>query len=120
MLGTPEPVYPILARKLTEVMTFPLPATSDGTLSLDALDGIRERLSWADVLMIGPGLSQNLETQQLIFKLLLEYRGKVLVDADGLNAIAANGISQAPFRTRAIYINAACWRILASYRIASD
>jgi len=93
-LGTPEPVYPILARKLTEVMTFPLPATSDGTLSLDALEGIRERLSWADVLMIGPGLSQNLETQQLILKLLLEYRGKVLVDADGLNAIAANGISR--------------------------
>ena len=94
MLGTPEPVYPILARKLTEVMTFPLPATSDGTLSLDAFDGILEKLSWADVLVIGPGLSQNLETQKLIFKLLLEYRGKVLVDADGLNAIAANGISK--------------------------
>jgi NAD(P)H-hydrate epimerase len=94
VLGTPEPVYPILARKLTEVMAFPLPATSDGTLSLDALDGIRDRFSWADVLMIGPGLSRNLETQQLIFKLLLEYRGKVLVDADGLNAIAANGISK--------------------------
>lgn len=94
VLGIPEPVYSILARKLTEVMTFPLPATSDGTLSLDALDGIRERLSWADVLMIGPGLSQNLETQQLILKLLLEYRGKVLVDADGLNAIATNGISK--------------------------
>jgi NAD(P)H-hydrate epimerase len=94
VLGIPEPVYPILARKLTEVMTFPLPATSDGTLSLAALGGIRTKLSWADVLMIGPGLSRNPETQQLIFKLLLEYRGKVLVDADGLNAIAANGISK--------------------------
>ena len=97
VLGTPEPVYPILARKLTEVMTFPLPATSDGTLSLAALDGIHEKLSWADVLVIGPGLSQNPETQQLILKLLLEHRGKILVDADGLNAIAANGISK--FRT---------------------
>jgi NAD(P)H-hydrate epimerase len=94
VLGIPEPVYPILARKLTEVMTFPLPATGDGTLSLDALNGIRAKLSWADVLMLGPGLSQNLETQQLILKLLLEYRGKVLVDADGLNAIAAHGISK--------------------------
>jgi ADP-dependent NAD(P)H-hydrate dehydratase / NAD(P)H-hydrate epimerase len=75
-------------------MTFPLPATSDGTLSLNALDGIREKLSWADVLIIGPGLSQNLETQQLILKLLLEYRGKVLIDADGLNALAAIGISK--------------------------
>ena len=94
MLGTPEPVYPILARKLTEVMAFPLPATSDGTLSLDALNRIREKFTWADVLVIGPGLSQNLETQQLILNLLLEYHGKMLVDADGLNAIAANGISK--------------------------
>jgi hydroxyethylthiazole kinase-like uncharacterized protein yjeF len=94
VLGTPEPVYPILARKLTEVMTFPLPSTQDGTLSIEALNGIRERLSWADVLMIGPGLSRNPETQQLILKLLLEYRGKVLIDADGLNAVAANGISK--------------------------
>jgi ADP-dependent NAD(P)H-hydrate dehydratase / NAD(P)H-hydrate epimerase len=94
ILGTPEPVYPILAKKLTEVMTFPLPATNEGTLSLLALDEIRSKLSWADVFMIGPGLSQNLETQQLIFKILLEYRGKVLIDADGLNAVAANGISK--------------------------
>ncbi len=103
VLGTPEPVYPILARKLTEVMAFPLPATSDGTLRLDALDGIRDRFSWADVLIIGPGLSRNLETQELIFKLLLEYRGKVLVDADGLNAIAANGISSSDPHMRSLY-----------------
>jgi len=75
-------------------MVFPLPATSAGTLSLAALDTIRERLSWADVLMIGPGLSQNPETQQLILKILLEYRGKVLIDADGLNALAIHGISK--------------------------
>jgi NAD(P)H-hydrate epimerase len=93
ILGTPESVYPILARKLTETMVFPLPATSAGTLSLAALDIIRERLSWADVLVIGPGLSQNPETQQLILKILHEYRGKILIDADGLNALAVYGIS---------------------------
>jgi NAD(P)H-hydrate epimerase len=92
VLGTPEPVYPILARKLTETMVFPLPATSAGTLGLAALDIIRERISWADVLVIGPGLSLNLETQQLILKILLEYRGKTLIDADGLNALAVDGI----------------------------
>jgi hydroxyethylthiazole kinase-like uncharacterized protein yjeF len=94
VLGTPESVYPILARKLTETMVFPLPATSAGTLSLAALGAIGERLSWADVLVIGPGLSQNPETQQLIFKILLEYHGKILIDADGLNALAVHGISK--------------------------
>jgi len=94
VLGTPESVYPILARKLTETMVLPLPATSDGTLSLTALDPIREKLSWADVLVIGPGLSQNPETQKLILKILLEYCGKILIDADGLNALAVHGISK--------------------------
>jgi NAD(P)H-hydrate epimerase len=97
VLGTPEPVYPILARKLTEVMVFPLPATSDGTLGLASLDAMRKNLDWADVLVIGPGLSQNIETQQLILRLLREYKGKVLVDADGLNAIGAHGISKLRF-----------------------
>jgi NAD(P)H-hydrate epimerase len=97
VLGTPEPVYSILARKLTEVMVFPLPATSDGTLGITSLDDIRKKLDWADVLVIGPGLSQNIETQQLILKLLLEYSGKVLVDADGLNAVGAHGISKLRF-----------------------
>jgi NAD(P)H-hydrate epimerase len=94
ILGTPESVYSIIARKLTEVMVFPLPATSDGSLSLTALDAIREKLAWADVLVIGPGLSQNAETQQVVIKVLKEYCGKVLVDADGLNAIAMYGISK--------------------------
>jgi ADP-dependent NAD(P)H-hydrate dehydratase / NAD(P)H-hydrate epimerase len=94
VLGTPENVYPILARKMTEVMTFPLPATGEGTLSLASLDGIMAKLEWADVLLLGPGLSQNHETQQLIMKLLIEYRGKILIDADGLNAVAALGISK--------------------------
>jgi ADP-dependent NAD(P)H-hydrate dehydratase / NAD(P)H-hydrate epimerase len=94
VLGTPEPIYPILARKLTETMVLPLPATSAGTLSLTALDTIREKFSWADILVIGPGLSLNSETQQLILKILLEYRGKILIDADGLNALAVHGISK--------------------------
>ena len=92
VLGTPESVYPILARKLTETMVFPLPATSEGTLSLASLDIILEKLLWADVLVIGPGLSLNSETQQLILKILLEYHGKTLIDADGLNALAIHGI----------------------------
>jgi ADP-dependent NAD(P)H-hydrate dehydratase / NAD(P)H-hydrate epimerase len=94
VLGTPEPMYPILARKLTETMVFPLPATNSGTLSLAALDKIREKLLWADVLVAGPGLSLNSETQQLLLKVLLEYRGRILIDADGLNALAAHGLSQ--------------------------
>jgi NAD(P)H-hydrate epimerase len=90
VLGTPETVYPILAKKLTEVMTQPLPATKDGTLHSDSLETILKKASWADVVLLGPGLGQHPETQKLIVQFLSRYNGKVVLDADGLNALAAS------------------------------
>ena len=94
VLGTPEPVYQILAKKLTEVMVYPLPATDEGTLSLKAFDVMSDKLDWADVLVVGPGLSQNQETQNLVMKILMSTNKKVLIDADGLNALSSFGASK--------------------------
>lgn len=88
VLGTPESVYPILAKKLTEPIVIPLPATSEGTVSKAGYDVILERANWSDVFVIGPGLSQNPETQELICELVAHYSGNIIIDADGLNAIA--------------------------------
>ena len=44
ILGTPASVYPILARKLTEVMVEPLPDTSTGTLSQKAFEIISKKI----------------------------------------------------------------------------
>ena len=92
VLGTPETVYPILARKLTEVIVTPLPSTPDGSLGLQAYEAIRERLAWADIVVVGPGLSQQAETRKLVMRVLTEYRGDMLLDADGLNAVAREGV----------------------------
>ena len=94
LLGTPETVYPILAKKLTEPIVSPLPSTTEGTLSLNALSAIREKMKWADVVMIGPGLSQNPETQSLIQQIVHNFTGKMLLDADGLNALASVGMAK--------------------------
>ncbi len=91
LLGTPESVYPVLARKMNEVMVLPLPSTGEGTLSKKAMGKIGEKLSWADVVIIGPGLSQNSETQSLIQEVIAGYSGRVVLDADGLNAMALAG-----------------------------
>lgn len=93
LLAVPEAVYPTMARKLTEVMVMPLPATEEGTLSEKCFDVLVPKLSWADVIAIGPGLSQNPETQAVVLRVLREYSGRILVDADGLNAIAFAGTS---------------------------
>ncbi|HEY4612800.1 MAG TPA: NAD(P)H-hydrate dehydratase, partial [Bacteroidota bacterium] len=93
MLGTPESVYPVLARKLTEAIVVPLPSTPEGSVSAQAMPLIREKMKWADVVIVGPGLSQHSETQKLVHQLLRENTGKMLVDADGLNALATVGLS---------------------------
>jgi NAD(P)H-hydrate epimerase len=91
VLGTPQTVYPILAKKLSETIVVPLPSTHEGSLSLAGRQPIEDRMRWADVTVIGPGLSQNAETMDLVVKLLSGGKGRILIDADGLNAVAAAG-----------------------------
>jgi hydroxyethylthiazole kinase-like uncharacterized protein yjeF len=86
VLGIPEGINSILEEKLTEVMTRPLPQTSEGTLSLKAEKVIYQLLPWADVLAIGPGLSTQPETKELIRKIVGKIRIPHVIDADGLNA----------------------------------
>jgi NAD(P)H-hydrate epimerase len=92
LLGVPEAVYPTMARKLKEVMVMPLPSTEEGSLSDKSFEVLRPKLDWADVVAIGPGLSLHPQTQSVVLRILKEYSGRILLDADGLNAVAAAGL----------------------------
>jgi NAD(P)H-hydrate epimerase len=81
-----------MMRKLTEVMVMPLPSTDEGTLSEESYDILQPKLEWADVVIVGPGLSRNAQTQSVVRKILKEYSGRILLDADGLYAAAAAGL----------------------------
>lgn len=93
LLGTPDAVYPILARKLTEPIVFPVPSTAEGTVALSALEIISEKIRWADVVVLGPGLSLNRETQVLLRELIIHATGKLVLDADALAAVTSVGLS---------------------------
>ncbi len=86
-LGVPQKIYSIVARRQAEVMTRPFPSTKQGSLAFKALRPIRQFLKSQTVLAIGPGLSQNRETQQLIRKLISGAKIPMVIDADGLNAL---------------------------------
>jgi hydroxyethylthiazole kinase-like uncharacterized protein yjeF len=92
ILGTPESVYPILGRRLTETIVTPLPSTAEGSVAKSARKMIDEKLAWADVVVIGPGLSTNAETQDLLVSILREYGGKLVIDADALRAAGRIGM----------------------------
>ncbi|MDI6783599.1 MAG: NAD(P)H-hydrate epimerase, partial [bacterium] len=65
-LGIPQSLNEIMEVKLTEVMTLPLPETGQRSLALAAEPAIIEFAKKATVLAIGPGLSLNDETKQLV------------------------------------------------------
>jgi NAD(P)H-hydrate epimerase len=89
-LGIPESLNPIMERKLTEVMTLPLPETKEASLSVRALTKIKNFLHKADAIAIGPGLSQNVSTKQLVKRLVRVLRRPFVLDANGINAFADN------------------------------
>lgn len=89
-LGTPEEMQPVAAVKLTEVMTFPLPQTPEGTLSRQALPAIKALLERADVLALGPGLTNQPETAEVVRSLLENVNIPCVLDADGLNAFVGH------------------------------
>lgn len=89
-LGIPKSLNAILARRLTEVMTKVLPETKAQSLSLKAFSQIKKFSEKADVIAIGPGLSQNRETQTLIRKVVSSINKPMVIDADGLNALVGH------------------------------
>ena len=87
-LAVPQSIYPILASTLLEAVFLPLPETPAGQLGLVSLQWLRERLPRATSLLIGPGMGQNGEMGELVFRLLEAAACPAVVDADGLNAVA--------------------------------
>jgi len=87
-IGCPEGSQSDVVKKLLEAMTEPLPETEEGTISLKALPQILKSLEGKEVLAVGPGLSENRETVELIQQLVQKTEIPTVVDADGLNALA--------------------------------
>ncbi len=89
-VATPEPVLPIVAAHIPEIMTEPLAATFSGTVSERSLEAglFAKILSGKRALAMGPGLTTNEETQRFIRAVVGDRSVPIILDADGLNAFA--------------------------------
>jgi ADP-dependent NAD(P)H-hydrate dehydratase / NAD(P)H-hydrate epimerase len=85
-VATPRSVLSTVAGFQPELMTEPLPETDVGTISTTAQERIEELAKGKSVLAIGPGISRNPQTSQLVRSLVVKLRTPMVVDADGLNA----------------------------------
>lgn len=89
-LAVGRSIYDVMAVKLTEVMVKPFFETKDLSLSLLAE---RELLSFSQNLSavaMGPGISQNKETQHLVRNLITKLNKPIILDADGITAVAGH------------------------------
>ncbi len=87
-VAVPKSLNPILEVKLTEVMTEPVPETAKQTFSIRAFDPLLRLCEGKSAVVIGPGIGTTKETQSLVLRLLDALRVPIILDADGLNALA--------------------------------
>ncbi len=87
-LGLAESLLPIAAKSIPEVMQLPLKETKEASPRFSAYSAIKNFIDKrrANGLLIGPGLSQNTETQKLVRKLVRSISVTTILDADGINS----------------------------------
>ena len=89
-LATPSSLASLLGVHTCEAVLVPLQETGEGTVALSNLDALRAMAGRVDMVVIGPGVSLHEETQELVRRLVSDAAVPVLVDGDGLSAIAHN------------------------------
>ncbi|MEW5796251.1 MAG: NAD(P)H-hydrate dehydratase [Candidatus Zixiibacteriota bacterium] len=86
-LACPKSTQPVLAAKLTEVMTRPMPdVRNKGVFALRGLGEIRQLIAEHDSVILGPGIGRHHETSELMRRLVAGLDKPAIIDADGLNA----------------------------------
>ena len=88
-LGIPETIYPITALKCVEEMPVALP-DEQGALGEASVPVILEKLAEMQAALIGPGLGKLPQTQEVVKQVLKRCACPVVLDADGINAIAGH------------------------------
>jgi len=87
--AVPKSLNLTLQQKIAHVvMTLPLPQTAQAVFSKSAFSILTKRFSKFNALAIGPGLGLHSSTVGLVQRLVRAYAGPMVVDADGLNALA--------------------------------
>jgi NAD(P)H-hydrate epimerase len=88
-LGAAASLCTAIASQLREVVIKPLPEIRKKlAIALRSLGEIRQYAKDADVAAVGPGLGQHFETVELMQRFVASLEKPLVIDADGLNAIA--------------------------------
>jgi NAD(P)H-hydrate epimerase len=86
-LATTKSVAEHIGARGSEIVFVPLEATIDGSISVSHLDYLLQFSQDVDFVVIGPGLSLNSETKDLVCNITSKVEKPLLIDGDGITAI---------------------------------
>jgi hydroxyethylthiazole kinase-like uncharacterized protein yjeF len=90
-LALPESCQKAVEFSPLEVMTVALPETENGTLSIRAKDLLLEHLQGKSAVAVGPGISTDPNTIELLKEFLPLVKAPLVMDADAVNCLAELG-----------------------------
>ena len=86
-LAAPHAIIPSIASKGSEIVFVPQRETHSGSISLENKESLLSLSEKMDVVVLGPGLSLDEETQQLARDLAQAIDKPLLIDGDGITAL---------------------------------
>jgi NAD(P)H-hydrate epimerase len=89
-VSIPEGLHGVLEAKLLEAMSFPVPETASHSLAQAAKASLLGFAAAKTAVAIGPGIGSEGETVGLVRELITEIKQPLVLDADGINALAGH------------------------------
>ncbi|MEI7988464.1 MAG: NAD(P)H-hydrate dehydratase [Chloroflexota bacterium] len=87
-LAAPQSITPFIAVKGSEIVFIPQIETKNGSTALKNKAALLNLIPSMDMVVMGPGLSLDPETQQLVNTLIPEINKPLLIDGDGITALS--------------------------------
>lgn len=95
ILAFPKSIKLLAQQKLTEAVVHPYDDSGKEYLSISNVEELKDKITWADVVAIGPGLGREPDTMEAVRRILSEFPAKkFIVDADAVIALSGRNIKK--------------------------
>ncbi|HOP46496.1 MAG TPA: NAD(P)H-hydrate dehydratase [Desulfobacteraceae bacterium] len=89
-LALPSSMTAFIANKGSEIVFIPQKETTSKSIAMENKGALLELSEKMDMVVLGPGLSLNEETQKLARELAMEINKPLIIDGDGITALCAD------------------------------
>lgn len=89
-LAFPDCCYQAVTAQLSENIMLPLRTADDGTISAVNTEPLIKKLNNYSSVAIGCGMTTSNNAKDVLFGLIKNYPGTLIIDADGINIISGN------------------------------